>query len=93
MKDCKFEIQPDKTKIVYCKDSNRKENHINIEFTFLSYTYRPRKAKGKNGKEFTSFLPAISNKAKKYIRQKIKEWRLLWMTNKELIDIAKNIIQ
>jgi len=89
LKDCKLEIQPDKTKIVYCKDSNRKENHINIEFTFLGYTYRPRKAKGKNGKEFTSFLPAISNKAKKYIRQKIKEWRLLWMTNKELIDIAE----
>ena len=89
LRECKLEIHPDKTKIVYCKDSNRKETHNNIEFTFLGYTYRPRKAKGRNGKEFTSFLPAISNKAKMHIRQTIKEWRLLWMTNKELMDIAE----
>lgn len=88
-KECKLEIHPEKTKIIYCKDSNRRESHSNVEFTFLGYTYRPRKAKGKNGKEFTSFIPAISNKAKKHICQTIKEWRLLWMTNKELADIAE----
>lgn len=88
-KDCKLELHPDKTKIVYCKDSNRKENHENIEFTFLSYTFRPRKAQGKNNIEFTSFLPAISNKAKSHIRKEVKEWRLLWMTNKRLGDIAE----
>lgn len=88
-KQCKLEIHPEKTKIIYCKDSNRKEEHENIEFTFLSYTFRPRKAKGKEDKEFTSFLPAISNKAKKHIKQTIKQWKLLWMTNKELGDIAE----
>lgn len=55
MKECKLEIHPEKTSIVYCKDSNRKECHKNIEFTFLGYTYRPRKAKGRNGSTFTSF--------------------------------------
>ncbi|MDW8803201.1 group II intron reverse transcriptase/maturase [Clostridium sp. A1-XYC3] len=88
-KECNLEIHPDKTKIVYCKDSNRKENHENIEFTFLSYTFRPRKAKGKDNIEFTSFLPAISSKAKNHIRKEVKEWRLLWMTNKGLKDIAE----
>jgi RNA-directed DNA polymerase len=84
-----LELNKEKTKIVYCKDSNRKCNHTNTEFTFLGYTYRPRKAEGQNGKEFTSFLPAISNKAKNHIRQEIKGWHLLWMTNMELEQIAE----
>lgn len=85
---CKLEIHPEKTKIVYCKDSNRKQKHDNMQFTFLGYTYRPRKAKSKDGKVFTSFLPAISNKAKMHIQQTIKSWRLLWMTQQEIGDIA-----
>ncbi|KAB2950686.1 group II intron reverse transcriptase/maturase [Heliorestis acidaminivorans] len=88
LEQCKLAMHPDKTKIVYCKDSNRKGNHENIQFTFLGYTYKPRKAKGQNGTVFTSFLPAISKKAKEHIRQTIKSWRLLWMTNKSLVDIA-----
>lgn len=62
--ECRFEIHLENTRIVCCKDSNRIETHENIEFTFLSYTFMPRRANGKNGEEFTSFLPAISNKAK-----------------------------
>lgn len=88
-KECNLEMHPTKTKIVYCKDSNRHENHPNIQFTFLGYTFKPRKAKGKEGKEFTSFLPAISNTAKLSIHKAIKEWRLLWMTNKDIEDIAE----
>jgi len=38
---------------------------------------------------FTSFLPAISNKSKKHIKQTIKKWRILWMTNKNLNEIAE----
>lgn len=86
---CGLKLHPVKTKIVYCKDSNRKETYNNISFTFLGYEFMPRKAKGANGKEFTSYLPAISSDAKKTIRKKIKDWHLLWMTNKELQDIAK----
>lgn len=51
-------------------------------------TFRPRKAKGANGSSFSSFLPAISKKAKLDIQRKIKEWRLLWQTNKRLEDLA-----
>lgn len=88
-KECKLEAHPEKTKIIYCKDSNRNSKYENIEFTFLGYTFRPRKAKGPNKVEFTSFLPALSNKAKKHISQTIKDWRLLWMTNVELTAIAE----
>ena len=72
-----FEIYPDKIKIFYCKDSNRNGNHENIEFTFLGYTFRARKAKRKNNIEFTSFLPAISSKSKSHIRKEVKEWQSL----------------
>jgi len=89
LKQCELELHTTKTKIVYCKDSNRKETYENCHFSFLGYEFRPRKAKGKNGTEFTSFLPAISRDSKKSIRQKIKDWNLYWMTNQELSDIAK----
>jgi RNA-directed DNA polymerase len=89
--ECKLEIHPDKTKIVYCKDSNRTGEKENIEFTFLGYTFKPRKAKGKEGKVFTSFLPAISLKAKINISQEICGWRLLWMTQKSIEQIAEGI--
>lgn len=88
MAECELEIHPEKTKIVYCKDSNRKEKHEMIEFTFLGYTFRPRKAKARNGKSFTSFLPAISKDAKKHIRETVKRWYLLHQTEKSLQEIA-----
>ena len=84
MKDCGLEIHPEKTKIVYCKDSNRKEKHKDIQFTFLGYTFRPRKAKARSGKSFTSYLPAISEDAKKHIRATVKQWYLLHQTEKSL---------
>ena len=38
--ECKLELHPDKTKIVYCKDDNRRGEHPNTEFDFLGYTYK-----------------------------------------------------
>ncbi len=73
---CGLELHPTKTKVVYCKDSNRKEKEDVTNFTFLGYTFHPRKAKGWKGAEFTSFLPAISQEAQKRIRQEIRKWKL-----------------
>ncbi len=89
--ECKLKLHPDKTKIIYCKDSNRTENKQNISFTFLGYTFKPRKAKGSQGREFTSFIPAISQKAKTSISREICSWRLLWMTGKSINQIAEDI--
>jgi RNA-directed DNA polymerase len=89
--ECKLELHPDKTKIVYCRDSNRNEEHKNVSFTFLGYTFKPRKAKSQNGKEFTSYIPAISLKAKTSILEEINRWRLLWMMNKNIRQLAKEL--
>lgn len=74
--DCGLQIHPDKTRIVYCKDCNRKGEHEQIKFTFLGYSFRPRWAKDKYGRSFTSFLPAASPEALKGMRQAIRSWRL-----------------
>ena len=67
-----LELHPEKTKIVYCKDEDRKADYPNISFDFLGYTFRPRGSKNKRGKYFTNFLPGISDKAKKAIRKQLE---------------------
>lgn len=88
MNECKLELHPTKTRIVYCKDDDRKENHENISFDFLGYTFRPRRSKNRWGKHFINFTPAISNKSKKSIRQKVREWKLQLKAEKELTDLS-----
>jgi RNA-directed DNA polymerase len=44
LKQCGLEAHPEKTKVVYCKDSNRAGSHRNEQFDFLGFTFRPRKA-------------------------------------------------
>ena len=54
-----LELNLDKTRIVYCKDSGRTGSHEHEQFDFLGYTFRPRLARSKTGKKFVSFLPAV----------------------------------
>lgn len=88
--ECGLELHPEKTKIVYCQDSDRKGQHEHIEFDFLGYTFRPRRAKNYRGKPFVSFLPGVSNKAGKAIRATIRDWRLAaTRNNQSLEDLAR----
>jgi RNA-directed DNA polymerase len=84
-------LHPDKTRIVYCKDSNRRGSHEHERFDFLGYTYRPRLAVGRRGELFTSFCPAVSEDAAKAIRQQIKRWRLNLRSGQTLDDLAREI--
>ena len=61
-----LELHPDKTKIVYCKDTNRRDEAEHTSFDFLGYTFRGRLARGRRG-FFVSFSPAMSPKAKQAI--------------------------
>ncbi len=83
-----LELHPDKTKIVYCKDANRKGSYECEQFDFLGYQFRPRLARNRSGQFFVSFLPAISNAAIKAIGQKIRGWRLNLHSDKSLTDLA-----
>ena len=82
-------LHPDKTKIVYCKDGNRRGVHEHTAFTFLGYTFRARAARTRTGKVFTSFAPAISKEALKKISVTVRRWRLDRKTGRTLADLAR----
>ena len=86
---CQLELHPQKTKIVYCKDSNRRRRYANEKFDFLSYTFRPRKAKSRSGEYFISFSPGISDKARKSVREKIRNWKLYKRSDLMIEDLAR----
>jgi RNA-directed DNA polymerase len=86
--ECGLQLHPDKTRIVYCKDTKRPGSHEHESFDFLGYTFRPRKATTKTGRFFVGFLPAVSDTAAKSKRQEIRRWQLHLWTSTDLQDIA-----
>lgn len=87
-RECGLELHPDKTKIVYCKDVKRKQFFPNVQFTFLGYTFCPRKAKDKYGRVYVIFAPAVSRDALREMRQTIRGWHLQLKCDKELSDLS-----
>ena len=83
-----LELHPGKTKIVYCKDANRRGDFEHTSFDFLGYTFRGRLAKGPRG-YFTGFSPAISVKAKKAKGQQIRDWHLNRRSGTDLSGLAE----
>jgi len=90
--ECKLELHPVKTKIVYCKDDDRRKEYENMSFDFLGYTFRPRRAKNRYGKYFVSFLPAISKSSAQHIRDVIKGWRIPSKRNNQSLEQIANLI-
>jgi RNA-directed DNA polymerase len=89
LRACKLEAHPDKTKIVYCRDSNRTEEHAHMSFDFLGYTFRPRPAHNRRGEFFVSFVPGVSRKAAKNIVAAIREWQIHQKSDKNLEDLSR----
>jgi len=87
--ECKLEAHPGKTKIVYCKDSNRRGNYPNKKFDFLGYSFRPRLSKDRWNRYFVNFSPAVSNKAAKSIRETIRSWRIHKRSDKSIYDLSR----
>jgi RNA-directed DNA polymerase len=87
--ECKLKLHPEKTKVVYCKDDDRRSRYPQEKFDFLGYTFRARRSKNHYGKYFINFSPAISNKAAKKIRQTMRRWKLHERSDKGLIDITR----
>ncbi len=86
--ECGLELHPGKTKIVYCKDEDRKGDYTVMQFDFLGYTFRPRLSRNRRGKFFENFAPAISNKAAKAIRQKVRSWNWQLRPGDKLEDLV-----
>ena len=82
-----LELHPDKTKIVYCKDTKRRDEAEHTSFDFLGYTFRGRRARGRRG-FFVSFSPAMSPKAKQAIGKQIRDWHLNRRSATDLAGLA-----
>jgi len=88
MQQCGLELHPVKTKIVYCKDDDRRSNYHTTKFDFLGYTFRRRRSKNRYGKYFINFTPAVSNSAKKAMRQEMRSWKVHLRSDKSLKDLS-----
>jgi len=90
--DVGLELHPDKTRIVYCKDSNRYESYEEVSFTFCGYMFRPRRAYNQRRQvTFTSFLPAVSPEKLTAMSRRVASWRLHRRKNLDLNDLAPGV--
>lgn len=83
-----LELHLDKTRMVYCKDSNRLGSHEHEKFDFLGYTFRPRLAVSKAGKRFVSFSPGVSRAAQRAMGMTIRSWRINRRSHRTLEEFA-----
>ncbi len=87
--ECGLELNERKTRIVYCKDDDRRGSHEHESFDFLGYTFRPRLSKNRFGKHFLNFTPAVSGQAKTRMRREMRRWRIACRSDKTLTDLAR----
>ena len=86
---CRLELHPDKTRIVYCQDDDRRGTYSHTKFDFLGYTFRARRSKNRWGKYFINFSPAVSAEAAKAMRQEMRRWKLHLRSDKAIDDLAR----
>jgi len=86
--ECGLELNEQKTRIVYCKDDDRRGSYEPTQFDFLGYTFRPRLSKNRFGKYFLNFTPAVSSAAKTRMRREMRRWRVNCRSDKTLTDLA-----
>ena len=90
---CGLRLHPEKTKIVYCKNSNRRDKHEEVSFDFLGFRFKPKKTRNrKTGEIFTDFGPAsISKKSIKKILETIRSKNLHRRVTAELSDLSRDL--
>jgi len=89
LSECGLKLHPKKTKIVYCKDDDRRGSYLNEKFDFLGFTFRPRRSKNRWGKYFVNFSPAVSSKAATAMRRTMRQWNLHLRSDKNLEDLSR----
>lgn len=84
-----LELNREKTRIVYCKDTNRRTGYQNEWFDYLGYTFCSRKAKNREGKFFYAFSPGVSTEAVKDIRRVMRGWRIHRRSDLSIKDLSR----
>jgi RNA-directed DNA polymerase len=89
MEEVGLRLHPGKTRVVYCKDDQRRGDHEHTSFTFLGFTFRAREAVSRNGHRFVNFLPAMSTEALKAKGEALRKMRVHTHTGLSLDDLAR----
>lgn len=89
LRDCKLELHPTKTKIVYCKDKDRQKEYPNTEFDFLGYTFRRVWIKDRLGRLRMNFIASVSKKAEQTLKDKVKSLEIHKRTGSKIDMIAE----
>jgi RNA-directed DNA polymerase len=92
LEEVKLKLNEEKSRIVYCKDYRRNENHSNVQFGFLGFSFQPRQVQSirEPGTSFTAFSGEISGDNQLKIRSAIREeinWRNTTQTLQEIATI------
>lgn len=91
MSEVKLELHPDKTRIAYCKDKDRKGEYPITEFEFLGYTYKAMYIRCRDGKMRNNFLCYVSKKSGKRFRDKIKKLEIHKKTGSTIQMISERL--
>jgi group II intron reverse transcriptase/maturase len=75
MKECRLELNMNKTHIVYCRNERHREKHKKVSFDFLGHRFQPRWCCTKSGGALL-YQPVMSRQAKKNVMDKIRQMRI-----------------
>ena len=87
--ECRLELHPVKTRIVYCKDKDRTRNEKLTEFDFLGYTFKAVYIKCRDGNRRYNFIASVSKASSRNFRDKIKAMKIHKRTGCKLDIIAE----
>jgi RNA-directed DNA polymerase len=84
-----LELHPEKTRIVYCKNSKRGGTYEHVSFRFCGYAFPPQKAKNNSqGDTPMGLPPAVSPGKLSEMGRRVASWRLRRRVNRTVDDLA-----
>lgn len=89
--NCKLELHPVKTKLVYCKDNKRKETYSLTRFDFLGFSFHARTVQDRQGNLFAGFNPGVSRKSLKRMNESLRELNITRSTQLTMSELAEKI--
>jgi group II intron reverse transcriptase/maturase len=84
-----LQLNEAKTKIVYCKQQNRQEQHEEISFDFLGYQFKPRRSRNKAGELFTGYGAGMSKKSRQRINAELRDMQIDRKTGRTIEQLAQ----
>jgi RNA-directed DNA polymerase len=89
--ECKLQLHPVKTRLVYCKDGKRREKFTHTRFDFLGFSFHARTVQDRDRKLFSGFNPGVSRKALKRMNLAIRNLNINRSTGSTLPMLAARL--